>query len=121
MAEIETLIREEPAAAEIFADEIAELRNEVDDTPDAAPWLDWIWEAWWRLSDERPHIVTGMSAPMGGSLIRSVPGKISWSSVARWCDAHGYGDEDRDMMDRCIQSMDAVYLQWWTEKNAPKK
>lgn len=119
MAEIEALIQEAPEAAEVFADEIQQLRNEVDDTPDPTPHLDWIWEAWWRLGDERPHIVTGMSAPMGGSIIRSIPGKIPWSVIAHWCDAHGHGDEDRDVMDRCIQSMDAVYLNWWTEKNKP--
>lgn len=81
--------------------------------------LDWIWDAWWRLGDERPHVVTGMSSPMGATLIKSVPGKIAWSAVVMWCDVHGYGADDREMLDLCIQAMDRAYLEWWSERNKP--
>lgn len=60
-----------------------------------------------------------MGAPMGGVLIKSVPGKIPWTSVLAWATAHDYTPDDRDMLDRCIQAMDAVYLEWWAEKNKP--
>lgn len=97
------------------------MREKVERAPAGMGHLDWIWDAWWRLSDERPHIVSGMSAPMGATLIKSIPGKIPWSVVDHWCSAHGYDDDDRDMMDACIQSMDAIFLDWWAAKNKPRR
>ena len=60
-----------------------------------------------------------MSSPMGATLIKSVPGKIGWSSVMAWCDVHDYGADDREMMDLCIQAMDRAYLELWAERNKP--
>ena len=96
------------------------MRLQVDEVANTIPHLDWIWEAWWRLGDERPHVVTGVGTGMGGIMIRSVPGKIAWTAVRSWCDGHGYGDDDRDMLDYCIQSMDGVFIPWWVDKNKPR-
>jgi len=101
--------------------EVSDLREQVTQLQSASGHLDWIWDAWWRLGDERPHIVTGMPAPMGATLIKSVPGKIGWSSVVMWCDVNGYGSDDREMLDLCIQAMDRAYLEWWAERNKPGK
>lgn len=89
---------------------------EEDDQP-AAPelpdWLRWIWRAWSRLHHERPHVVGGFAAPLGGMTIRSVPGRIPWTAVRAWCRHHGHGADDMEMLEGCIAALDDVYLEWW--------
>ncbi|MGC2853957.1 hypothetical protein ACM64Y_00645 [Novispirillum sp. DQ9] len=77
----------------------------VDDRVDLEPWLRWIWRAWRRLSDERPRI--GMEG---------VPGPIAWSSVDRWAQRNGINGDRFDFLDRMIEAMDRVYLEWATKE-----
>ena len=79
--------------------------------------FDPIWDAFWRLGDERPYVVQGAAQPLGVTIITSAPRPIPWSAVAHWCAVHNL---DLDIADRCIQSMDAIYLKDWAAKNVPR-
>jgi hypothetical protein len=50
---------------------------------------------------------------MGGMLIKSVPGRLTWSSVRSWCQHHCYSGEDMTFLERCLAAMDEEYLLWW--------
>ncbi|WP_456316949.1 phage tail assembly chaperone [Teichococcus aestuarii] len=97
----------------LLADLEPEERPEAPEIPD---WLIWIWRAWHRLTDERQYIVEGISAGMGGTLIRSRPAAIPWTAVRRWAEVHGYGPDRAEMLDQCIQAMDGEYLAWSAER-----
>lgn len=90
------------------------------ETPPPDRW-ECIWEAFWRLDTDRPHRTQGMAAPMGGSLIMSVPGPIPWTVLQDYCDRTGQSPEDRDLMEVCIRKMEDIYLPWWLEKNRPRQ
>ena len=81
-----------------------------------SPW-DLIWQAFWRLGDERLHLVQGFAHPLGATLITSTPRPIPWSVVVRWCEIHGL---DLDLTERCILAMDAIYLKDWTSRNVAR-
>lgn len=49
---------------------------------------------------------------MGGM----IPGPIAWRDVNTWCDIHGYDDEEREMLDKCVQAMDRVFLTWTAQQ-----
>lgn len=71
-------------------------------------WLDWIWRAWWRLTDDRQWRSGGMGP--------SQPCRIPWSVVAAWCDRHGYGPEDEELLEAGLRAMDDEWLAWWSEQ-----
>jgi hypothetical protein len=87
--------------------------EEKPPSPDLDDWLIWVWRAWHRLHDERPYTVTGFGAPMGGMMIKSAPGRITWSSIRNWCEHHHYSGEDAMFLERCLAAMDDEYLLWW--------
>jgi hypothetical protein len=60
------------------------------------------WTAWHLLSADRPL------GAMGGA------GRIPWSSIARYAAANLF--EDAELLARMLWAMDAVYLEWLTEK-----
>lgn len=91
------------AAAEA---ETANSEIEVD-----AAWL-WIWRAWTRLHVDRRYA--------GGDFGPRRPEPIAWESIVRWCEWHGYGPDDLDMMDHCVAKMDAEFFAWWREQNPPE-
>lgn len=99
----------DPAAAALAAASEA-------DRPESHPWLDWIWTAWNRLSDERPSEVIGMAMAMGGMSIRSKPLRIPWTSVLAWSRYHGHSPDDLAFLDHCICEMDTEYMNWWAEQ-----
>lgn len=78
-------------------------------------WLLWTWRAWNALHHERPHTTEGMAAPMGGTMIRSVPGRITWSSVIRYAEHHGYGHAQTEFLLRVLEKLDETFLEWWSE------
>jgi hypothetical protein len=75
-------------------------------------WLHWIWRAWHRLHHDRPWIGGGMAAPQ--------PGRIPWAVVMAWADRHGYPPDQADVLDRCCQVLDGVYLDWWKAQQRTK-
>lgn len=85
---------------------LEQARDDLTLAQQPSEWDD-IWRAFWRLDDERPHVVTGVAHPMGGLLIKSIPRRIPWSSVLRWCQVYGL---DLELAERCIGEMDAIYL-----------
>jgi hypothetical protein len=72
-------------------------------------WL-WIWRAWHRLCDDRPHYAGGMGPP--------IPGNIPWSIVRLWASEHKMSEGEFAMLDTCIQRMDSAYRDWWLMNNA---
>jgi len=80
--------------------------------PEVPDWLVWVWKAFHRLSAERSFQVRGMAAPMGVTRITSVPGRIPWTAVLRWAEAHGYGPERFGFLDELVQQMDDEFLDW---------
>jgi hypothetical protein len=72
-------------------------------------WM-WIWRAWHRLSDDRPHF--------GGGLGPMMPGNIPWSMVYQWAMAYGMTRGELVMLDVCIQRMDRTYREWWAGRQA---
>jgi hypothetical protein len=76
--------------------------------PDLPDWLRWIWRAWWRLHDELPWRSGGMGPAR--------PGRIPWTSVAAWCEWHGYGGDDEAVLEAGLAAMDAEFLAWHDEQ-----
>lgn len=93
-------------------EEVARLRPQVPD------WLAWIWEAFHRLSCERPYRVTGIAAPMGVMKIEGIPGRIPWTAVDAWARRHGYGRDRLSFLDRVLGEMDDEFLAWHAERRA---
>lgn len=90
----------------------------VDDAPEIDEGHDWIWRCWWRLHQgSRPSEVSGIAAPLGVTMIRSVPGCLPWTAVVAWAERNGLGQSDEEFLDRCIQEMDQEFLKWWWEEN----
>jgi hypothetical protein len=86
------------------------------EVPDADPAFEWIWKAWARLHrGERPHGTVGVSSGLGAMMIKPVPLPLPWSAVRAWADHYGYGEEDFELLDHCIQALDDVYLRWWAD------
>ena len=73
--------------------------------PEISNWLEWVWRAWHRLSLDRPYY--------GGGMGPSIPGRISWQSVAAWAKHHG---QDAGFLDKAVVAMDTVYLDWSVER-----
>lgn len=71
--------------------------------PDVDPGLRWVWDAWHRLSADRPWKAGGMGP--------AFPGNIAWASVVGWCDFHGHTGEDVAFMDLCFRAMDEVFFE----------
>lgn len=76
----------------------------------------WIWRAWHRLSVQRVYRVEGVMMPMGGARIVSRPAGIPWDAVDRWCVAHGYGDDERGILDACIVAMEVEFRAHWVRE-----
>lgn len=98
------------------ADAATALEQKLAAAPAADPEWDWIWEAWWRLNDDRHTEVSGMGMPMGGTVIQSRPRRIPWTAVDRWCERYGYGQDQSDLFDECLMAMDAVYIRWFADR-----
>ena len=103
----------EEEAPELVA--LAEAR--AAEEPEIDPSLAWIWRAWSRLHDERPHITTGFAVPMGAIIIIPRPQKIPWSKVMAWAQTYALSDQDTDILDYCIQELDKEFLEWWVAQN----
>lgn len=92
------MAEEDPAAAE----ELARLTEgaryvEVD------PAFEWIWRAWWRLQMDREMTGIGLS----GLHLRRIP----WTTLAAWCDWHGHGPAELDLLDHCVQALDRTWIE----------
>jgi len=109
---LQALAEEDPTALE-YAEATASAAPEFD------PTWHWIWRAWEALSDGRDHLTTGITAPMGGSIITSMPRPITWLALQRWVEARFIGEDDAEMMSNCIRQMDVVFLAWWRKQNQP--
>lgn len=68
----------------------------------------WIWRAWWRLSDDRTMHPGGLGP--------SVPGRIPWTVVRAYCGHYGMTDGEMALMERCFADLDRVYLLDWQSK-----
>ena len=60
-----------------------------------------------------------MAAPLGGMMLRSIPGRIPWTAIIRYADWHEYGREQTNILMRLLGDMDKIYLDWWTERMKP--
>jgi hypothetical protein len=67
----------------------------LESRPDLPVWLDWVWRAFWELSNDRP---IGMA--LGG---------ITYQAISVWADRHDVRDFDR--FHTLIRRMDAVWLE----------
>lgn len=45
-----------------------------------------------------------------------MPGRIPWRVVMEWADRNGFGQDDADLLDACIQRMDEIFEAWHTER-----
>lgn len=68
--------------------------------------LEWIWEAFWRLSTCRSF---GMDL-----------GPIPWSDIYQYASHMGLDRDMKEYFGFCIMSMDKDFLDW-KEKHKPKK
>lgn len=88
------------------------IRPDVSPTDIPAPAIEpaniWLWRAWHRLHPDRPQLGGGMGPP--------VPGPIAWSVLRLWADHHNLTRGEFDMLDRCVQAMDAEYIDWWNQR-----
>jgi len=117
LRELELLAATMPMAIDAATvDWIERTKQQLERAHAPSPY-DQIWQAFWRLNDERPQLIQGMAQPMGIMLIKSVPQRIPWSSVARWCEVYGL---DLEMAERCILAMDAIYLKDWSARNVTR-
>lgn len=80
------------------------------DAPEVDAATNWIWRAWQRLHDDRPHY--------GGGMGPSVPGRIPWTTIMAWARHHNLQDGETAMLDACLVAMDAAYLEWWQQAQA---
>lgn len=78
-----------------------------------------MWRAWHALHADRGHTIEGMAAPLGGMMLRSIPGRIPWTAIIRYADWHEYGREQTNILMRLLGDMDKIYLDWWTERMKP--
>ncbi|EHM01424.1 hypothetical protein HMPREF9946_02163 [Acetobacteraceae bacterium AT-5844] len=76
--------------------------------------------AFWRLNEERSHIITGFAAPMGAMVLKPKPQRIPWSAIVRWCEWHGLPPQEAAFLDRCISALDTEFLAWWTWKEGQR-
>ncbi|PWC89840.1 hypothetical protein TSH100_04170 [Azospirillum sp. TSH100] len=95
------LAEEEPDAAEMVADLLAEEGEAVD----PLPWTRWAWRAWHALADDRQWRAGGMGPAM--------PGNIPWSVARIYAADHGL---HFPTLFRLLRAMDAVHAEWWTDK-----
>lgn len=61
-----------------------------------------------------------MSHPMGAVIITPKPLPIPWEVVMEWADRADLDDDEREMLDTCVQAMDRVFDEIWTERNKVK-
>jgi hypothetical protein len=54
-----------------------------------------------------------MAAPLGVMQIESEPGRIPWTAVQRWAEAHGYSEDRSTFLDKLLGEMDEEFLDWW--------
>lgn len=76
--------------------------------PDLRADLVWVWQAWHRLSDDRPWRSGGMGP--------SSPLPIPFRDVIQWVEFYDLTGEDVLYLDRMIRSMDAVFLKYHNDK-----
>ncbi|MBP2233081.1 hypothetical protein J2847_006416 [Azospirillum agricola] len=95
------LAAEEPEAAALVADRLAELGEAVE--PHA--WCRWAWRAWHTLSDSRQW--------RGGGMGPATPSPIPWPVVARYAAHHQH---PLPVLLRLLRAMDDVYCAWWAEQ-----
>lgn len=89
-----------------------------EEAPVIDPTWDWIWEAWWRLHNgDRRSLVQGLSAPLGGTVIRSEPDFLPWTVVRQWAREHRLSQSSARLLDECVQAMDETFRKWWFEAN----
>lgn len=77
------------------------------------PEFRWIWRAWEALHDDRVQSVEGVAAPMGGTLIRTRPGRIPWTTVRFWATHEELTRAEMELLRICLRAMDDVYLRHW--------
>lgn len=70
--------------------------------------LEWVWRAWWRLSDGR-NWLSGMSA--------AIPLPITFVAITHWADHYGYDEEMVSILDVCCKAMDEVFIQHMQQKS----
>lgn len=76
----------------------------MQDEPELADNLSWIWSAFWELGSDRP-------IGMGGA------GPIPFSSLDRYAGRYDIDDgEEFDRFRGFIRRMDAAYLKWARKK-----
>lgn len=86
---------------------------ERPDWADVRPSLEDIWEAFWRLSSDRPKLVLiAIEASVAGSSVMSKiqHGAIPFSSIDRYAQRLGYAGEGFDEFYGLIREMDDEYL-----------
>lgn len=72
-----------------------------------APWLNWVWRAWFALTDNRAWRAGGMGP--------ALPSNIPWTAIQAYAAHHGH---PLDALFRLLRAMDGVYADWWSEQVA---
>lgn len=80
------------------------------------PQYRWIWRAWHTLHDDRSYVVEGVSAGLGGTVIRSRPGRIPWGRVERWARFEALTRPEMQLLYAGIRAMDDAFLADWQRR-----
>lgn len=74
------------------------------------PGAEFAWAAFRRLHADRPHLVTGVGVPMGGTIIEPRPGRIPFSAIDGYARRYGIEGSTFDVLVSVIDACDAEFL-----------
>lgn len=106
------------ALAEEEADARALLPQiDVPREPELMPGCEFVFSAFWQLSDDRGWSVQGFGTPMGATVIEPVPRRIPFSSVDQYARRYGISGEWFDFLVAGIRELDHEYLSFLAEES----
>lgn len=103
------LAEEEPDAAHLAAQSL------LPEDAFVPPGTEFAWSAFWRLHDDRPHVITGsvIAAGMGGAtIIEPRPGRIPFSAIDRYARRFGIAGSAFDLMLALLDKLDSEFMAW---------
>ena len=72
-----------------------------------------------RLLEPPPEVQTGLAIYMRAffdlAADREQGGRIRWSTIRAWCQAHGIDGDDADDLHFLLGRMDTAYMAWTAE------
>jgi hypothetical protein len=72
--------------------------------------VEFAWVAFWQLHGDRPMSAHGFGAPMGATIIESLPGPIPFSAVDRYASRFEIEGEAFDRLLFFVSELDSEFL-----------